>query len=93
MNNLLANINPTVFSWSAVIIGTIICEELNAVEQSSVGNWLVLLGDYLLTNSAQIAVLQDNNQSQNQMSNDDKIQMLEQVICRIEQELKNLQQK
>ena len=89
----MANINPTVFSWSAVIIGTIICEELNAVEQSSVGNWLVLLGDYLLTNSAQIAVLQDNNQSQNQMSNDDKIQMLEQVICRIEQELKNLQQK
>ena len=83
------NINPTIFAWSATIIGTILCEELNELEQNSIGNWLVLLGDYLLTNAAQIAVL-EGNQAQNMPTNDQKIDLLMNTLEKIKKELNEI---
>ena len=88
LKNLFSNVNPTVFSWSAVIIGTILCEELNTLEQNSIGNWIILLGDYLLTNAAQVAI-NEANQNQNN-DDDDKIQSLQKAIKRIDEELEKL---
>ena len=90
-NNITSNINPTVFSWSAIIVGTILCEELNVLEQNAIGNWIILLGDYLLTNAAQIAVLQADNQNNNQpLDNEQKMESLQKAIKKIEEELENL---
>ena len=96
MKNITSNINPTVFSWSAIVVGTILCEELNVLEQNAIGNWIILLGDYLLTNAAQVAVIQsdnenDNNNNNNQPLNDDeKMEALQKAIKKIEDEIANL---
>ncbi len=88
MNNLFSNVNPTLFSWSAIIVGTILCEELNTLEQNSIGNWIVLLGDYLLTNAAQIEVIKANNPNQN--NNQNQLDSLQYAINRISEELEKL---
>ena len=58
MKNITSNINPTVFSWSAIVVGTILCEELNVLEQNAIGNWIILVGQYLLTYAAQQALIE-----------------------------------
>ena len=97
MKNITSNINPTVFSWSAIVVGTILCEELNVLEQNAIGNWIILLGDYLLTNAAQVAVIQSDNQSDDQNNNnnkplndDEKIASLQKAIKKIEDETAKL---
>ena len=97
MKNITSNINPTVFSWSAIVVGTILCEELNVLEQNAIGNWIILLGDYLLTNAAQVAVIQSDNQSDDQNNNnnkplndDEKMASLQKAIKKIEDEIANL---
>ena len=90
MKNITSNINPTVFSWSAIVVGTILCEELNELEQNAIGNWIILLGDYLLTNAAQIAVLQANQDQQQPLDNDQKMDALKKAIKKIEDEIANL---
>ncbi len=91
MKNITSNINPTVFSWSAIVVGTILCEELNVLEQNAIGNWIILLGDYLLTNAAQIAVLQADDDNNNQpLDNDQKMESLKKAIKKIEEEIENL---
>ena len=97
MKNITSNINPTVFSWSAIVVGTILCEELNVLEQNAIGNWIILLGDYLLTNAAQVAVIQSDNQSDDQNNNnnkplndDEKMASLQKAIKKIEDEIAKL---
>ena len=90
MKNITSNINPTVFSWSAIVVGTILCEELNELEQNAIGNWIIQLGDYLLTNAAQIAVLQANQDQQQPLDNDQKMDALKKAIKKIEDEIENL---
>ncbi len=90
MKNITSNINPTVFSWSAIIVGTILCEELNVLEQNAIGNWIILLGDYLLTNAAQIAVLQADDNKDQPLDNDQKMEALKKTIKKIEEEIENL---
>ena len=78
MKNITSNINPTVFSWSAIVVGTILCEELNVLEQNAIGNWIILLGD-------------NQNDNNNQpLSDDDKIEALQKAIKKIEDEITNL---
>lgn len=95
MKNITSNINPTVFSWSAIVVGTILCEELNVLEQNAIGNWIILLGDYLLTNAAQVAVIQsdnenDNNNNNQPLNDDEKMEALQKAIKKIEDEIANL---
>ncbi len=94
MKNITSNINPTVFSWSAIVVGTILCEELNVLEQNAIGNWIILLGDYLLTNAAQVAVIQSDNENDNNnnqpLNDDEKMEALQKAIKKIEDEIANL---
>ncbi len=94
MKNITSNINPTVFSWSAIVVGTILCEELNVLEQNAIGNWIILLGDYLLTNAAQVAVIQSDNENDNNnnqpLNDDEKMDALQKAIKKIEDEIANL---
>lgn len=51
--NFPPNFNPELYSFSAFIIGAILVDDLNVNEQNSIGNWLMLVAQYMLTNSAQ----------------------------------------
>lgn len=47
------NINPSVFSFLAVLVGAGCVGDYDVNEQNSIGNWLILVGQFILTNAAQ----------------------------------------
>lgn len=52
-HNFPPNINPQLFSWIACVIGSLCVGDYSASEQNSFGNWLILVGQFILTNAAQ----------------------------------------
>lgn len=86
------NIDPQIYSLSAAIIGAAISPELTPNEANSVGNWIVLVGDYLLAYAGQLALIQNRNQKvQNAQSNmnlnnqmDSILKALKKMECEIE---------
>ncbi|MCI8574849.1 MAG: hypothetical protein HFI09_00060 [Bacilli bacterium] len=65
LNHFLASIDPPTFSFTAVLIGAIIVGDLNVNEQNAIGNWLELVGQYVLTNAAQQQVLESQIENNN----------------------------
>lgn len=83
------NINPYTFTGSAVAIGLVLANELNALEQSSVGNWLQLMGLTIQTYSSQQAVINDNNNNSNDETD---IETIKKAINKLKEELEKLQE-
>jgi len=52
-NNFPPNINPQIFSLSAVIVGAALIDHFSIQEQSSIGNWFMLLAQYIITHASQ----------------------------------------
>ena len=42
------NIDPQVFALLAALVGSALSGDFDAYEQSSIGNWLMLVGEYML---------------------------------------------
>ena len=70
MNDFLNKINPYSFTGSAILIGLILIQELDAAEQSSIGNWLQLIGLTIQTYASQVAVVQQDNSTDNAKQKD-----------------------
>ncbi len=65
MNNFPPNIHPTTYNLIAVAIGIVLVGDLNANEQNSLGNWFMLLGQYLSTNAAQQQLIESRIENNN----------------------------
>ena len=65
MNNFPPNINPQVFSFIAVLIGSACVGDYSAAEQNSIGNWLILVGQFILTNAAQQQLIEGRLENSN----------------------------
>lgn len=63
--DLIKGINSEVFTLSAIVIGYLLIDDSTPAEQNSLGNWFMMIGQVLCTNSAQQQVLNNNNQSNN----------------------------
>ena len=50
--NLIPNIPPKAFSFSAVIVGYLLIDDMTANEQNAVGNWIMLIAQTLCTNGS-----------------------------------------
>ena len=48
---MLPNMEPKIFSLSAVIVGYLLIDDLTANEQNALGNWLMLVAQVLCTNA------------------------------------------
>ena len=64
--NLIPNINSKTFTLSATIIGYILLDDSTPAEQNSLGNWFMLIGQILCTNSAQQQVINNRTNQSNQ---------------------------
>lgn len=103
--NIISNINSKTFTLSAVIIGYILIEDSTPAEQNSLGNWFMLIGQILCTNSAQQQVINNkNNTSTNQNMHTinsntkesekiNEIEMMKKVIKALEQEINNIKKR
>lgn len=47
------DIDPHLFTLYAVAVGYACVGDLNSYEQNSVGNWIIMVGQYILTHAAQ----------------------------------------
>ena len=62
------NINPELFTIIGCIVGLIVEDDYNANELNSIGNWLILVGQVLLTTAAQQQLINarySNNEGSN----------------------------
>lgn len=65
MNNFPPNINPQVYALSATIVGAAIVDDFSAPEQSSIGNWLMLVSQYIITHAAQQNLIESRLDNRN----------------------------
>ena len=59
----LFNINPTYSTSIAFILGLLLVSDLNTPEQNMLGNWIILLGQTILTNAGAQNVIEARIQS------------------------------
>lgn len=65
MSKITSNIDASTFTISAFLIGYLLLDDLDPAEQNSVGNWFMMIGQVLCTNSAQQQVLNNKNNNNN----------------------------
>lgn len=75
LNNFPPNIHPTTYNLIAVAIGIVLVDDLSANEQNSLGNWFMLLGQYLETNAAQQQLIESRIENINININSKKSKM------------------
>ena len=85
----LPNINPKLFSLSAVIVGYLLIDDMTANEQNALGNWLMLTAQVISTNAFYRQVLEER-EINNDMTKDDIIKMLNKLIKAILEGIDNL---
>ena len=59
----IPEVPPQLFSLSAVIVGVLLVDDSTPNEQNALGNWLMLVSQYLCTNAAYGQLLQSNSQT------------------------------
>ncbi|MDE5539642.1 MAG: hypothetical protein K2J20_04070 [Bacilli bacterium] len=59
------NIDPQLFAWLAAVIGSASIGDYTANEQNSFGNWLILVGQFVLTAAAQQTLIEARLESNN----------------------------
>lgn len=77
------NNKPRLYTLSAIVLGYAMIGDYTANEQNAIGNWFMLIGQILETNSAMVQVL--NNNSNNNYNNfpppsNDEIQKIKEVL-------------
>ena len=81
------NSDPNVFALTAVAIAAALTSDFNSYELNSIGNWLELMGQYLLVVAAQQQLINFRNQ---QINNSQQINYLIDAIKKIEKELEQI---
>lgn len=98
---MIPNIPPKLFSFSAVVVGYILIDDMTANEQNALGNWLMLVAQVLSTNAFYRAVMQErglepggsvmgNNNYFHNNERDETIIMLKKMISALQKEVDNL---
>lgn len=70
--NFPPNTDPHLFSVLAVAVGFACVGDYNANEQNSIGNWLILVGQYILTHAAQQQLVESRLENNNLNINSQK---------------------
>lgn len=70
--NFPPNTNPHLYAMLAVTVGFACVGDYNANEQNSIGNWLILVGQYILTHAAQQQLIEARLENNNLNINSQK---------------------
>lgn len=98
MMSLIPNVSPKTFSFSAIIVGYLLIDDLTANEQNALGNWLMLTAQVLSTNAFYKQVQQERagqtgNLNNGNLNIKDSIIMLEKMVCALQKEIDELKAK
>ena len=85
---LVPDVPPKVFTFSAVVVGFILLDDMTANEQNALGNWLMLTAQVLCTNAVYKQVQQEREQNKSQTPTpDETIQMMQKMINAMQKEI------
>ncbi len=96
---LVPSTPANIYTLSAIVIGYILLNDSSPAEQNSLGNWFMLIGQVLCTNSAQQQVINNRNGTSNKSNqhiindtfgSDYTVENIEKVIRAMKQEIDNL---
>lgn len=76
------NLPPRTMTLTAVILGYLMIDDLNAAEQNELGNFLILVGQILETNAAGMQLMSSNQ-------NDQRLKILENNYQELLKHVKN----
>lgn len=82
------HLDPQTYALSATIVGALIAPDLTINEANSIGNWLVLVGDYLLAFAGQKALIQSQQNNNQNLNN--QINSIIMALQRMQEELEKL---
>lgn len=90
--NLIPDMPPKLFSFSAVAVGYLLIDDLTANEQNALGNWLMLAAQVICTNAFYKQVQQERSQMNYSNNIDEKqtIEMLKKMVNAINVEIEEL---
>lgn len=92
-NNFPPNINPHLYAILAVAVGAAIVDDFSVIEQSSIGNWLMLVSQYIITHAAQQNLIENRSKEYINSSNrnsKNEIEYLLEAVRKIYEELEKL---
>ena len=91
-NDFPPNTNPNLYSIIAVAIGYAFTTSYNANELNSLGNWLILVGQYTLTYAAQEQLLEARNNKQTNFNNNfqNDLDLIKDAINKIQNEINKI---
>ena len=85
--NLISELSPIEFTTLGVIVGYVLTVSLDIQTQNSLGNWFELVGQILLTASAQGSATLTNEEYNNLMND---VKLLKEIVLKKNPHLKNL---
>lgn len=96
--NLIPNIPAKAFSFSAIVVGYLLIDDLTANEQNALGNWLMLTAQVLSTNAFYKQVQQerstnvtdDMNNNDSNITIKENIAILQKMVNALNKEIENL---
>lgn len=88
--SIIPNVSPKAFSFSAIIVGYLLIDDLTANEQNALGNWLMLTAQVLCTNAYYKQVQQERSSTATNVSSEDGIEMLKKMVNALNEEIENL---
>lgn len=92
--NLIPDVSPKTFSFSAVVVGYLLIDDLTANEQNALGNWLMLVAQVICTNAFYKQVRQEReletNSNQNGMNDENTIIMMQKMMKAMQIEIENI---
>ncbi len=65
INNFPPNLDPLTFSFLATLVGSACISDYSASEQNSIGNWLMLVSQFILTSAAQQQLIESRMDNYN----------------------------
>ena len=91
--NLVPNVPAKVFSFSAVLVGYLLIDDLTANEQNALGNWLMLVAQVLSTNAYYKQVQTERGQDSNSKktpSPEETIGMMQKMMEALQREIEDI---
>lgn len=89
--SIIPNVPPKVFSFSAIVVGYLLIDDLTANEQNALGNWLMLTAQVLCTNAFYKQVQSERGTTSSKTpTNEETIQMLEKMMRAMQVEIEQL---
>lgn len=91
--NLVPNIPPKLWSFSAVIVGYLLIDDLTANEQNALGNWLMLTAQVLCTNAFYKQVQMErgrDHENTREPNTEETIYMMQKMMEAMKKEIEEL---